>query len=212
MLLDRKRVKFWQRIIFALMALLMVGFGLTGILGAFPGCSSGPESITDRIDALEKQLKASPGDPTTLLALAQAFQQEGAQEVQGSEQQTVAFAAAAEHYEAYVQALQDSTKAADVQRRLDALAALAGIYSGLRDYEKLVQVYGKITDLQPNNAENYLYYGQAAQNAGQKDVAILAYRKFLELAPDSPYAKDVKGILDELTGKASPSPSPGGSQ
>jgi tetratricopeptide (TPR) repeat protein len=211
-LLDRKRVKFWQRIIFAVMALLMVGFLLTGILGAFPGCSGGPASVTDRIKALEKQLKASPGDPTILLALAQAFQQEGAQEVQGSEQQITAFAAASQHYEEYVQALQDSTEAADVQSRLDALAALAGIYSSLRDYEKLVRVYGRVTDLQPNNAENYLYYGQAAQSAGQNDVAILAYRKFLELAPDSPYAKDVKGILDELTGKASPSPSPGGSQ
>jgi predicted TPR repeat methyltransferase len=73
-------------------------------------------------------------------------------------------------------------------------------------------VYGRITELQPNNAENYLYYGQAAQNAGRSDIAILAYQRYLELAPDSPYAKDVKSLLDQLTGKASPSPTPGGSQ
>jgi tetratricopeptide (TPR) repeat protein len=212
LLLDRKRVKFWQKIIFSFMALLMAGFLLTGILGAFPGCSGGPESIGDRIKQLEAQLKASPGNPQTLLALAEAYQQEGAQEVQGSEQQQAAFAAAAEHYEEYVEALGESTATADKQRRLDALAALAGIYSNLRNYDKLVGVYARVTDLQPNNAENYLYYGQAAQNAGKSDLAVLVYRKFLELAPDSPYAKDVKELLDELTGKASPSPSSGGSQ
>jgi tetratricopeptide (TPR) repeat protein len=211
-LLDRKRVKFWQKIIFSFMALLMVGFGLTGILGSFPGCSGGPAPVSDRIANLKKQLKASPADPTTLLALAQAYQQQGAQEVQGSEKQTSAFAAAALQYEEYLKTLQNSTSAADKQLRLDALASLAGIYSNLNEYDKLVNVYGRLTDLQPNNAENYLYYGQAAQSAGQTDIAILAYQKYLELAPDSPYAKDVKGLLDQLTGKASPSPTSGGSQ
>jgi tetratricopeptide (TPR) repeat protein len=209
-LLDRKRVKFWQKIIFSLMALLMVGFGLTGILGAFPGCSGGTPSAGDRIEQLKQEIAASPNNPVTLLALAEAYQQLGAQEVQGSEQQSAAYLAAAEHYEEYLATIDSSADAASKQKALNALATLAGIYANLREYDKLVTVYGRITDLQPNNAENYLYYGQAAQNAGKTDVAILAYGKFLELAPDSPYAEDVQGILDELTGAASPSPSPGG--
>jgi len=207
-LLDRKRVKFWQKIIFSIMALLMVGFLLTGVLGAFPGCGGGPAPVSDRIKTLQQEVKVSPGNTVSLLALAEAYQQQGAQETQGSDAQKAAFASAAAAYEKYLEALDAQGATASTQKKLDALTSVAGLYANLQEYDKLVNVYGRITDLQPNNAENYLYYGQAAQNAGKTDIAILAYRKYLELAPNSQYSKDVKSVLDQLEGKASPSPSP----
>lgn len=209
MLLDRRRVKFWQRIIFGFMALLMAGFGVAGVLGAFPGCGGGgPAPITDRIEELEARLQAQTSPkPATVLALAQAYQTLGAQEPQGSESQATAWLTAADYYQRYIDQLGDAEDAATRQRLLDTYATLASIYSSLGDAEELVRVYGRLTDLQPNDADNYLYYGQAAQNAGRTDLAILAYRKYLELEPDSQFAADVRGLLEELTGEPEPSPS-----
>jgi len=210
-LLDRRKVKFWQKIIFSIMALLMVGFGLTGILGAFPGCSGSEVSTSDQIESLKTKLKASPGDPATLLALAEAYQQAGAQSTDADEQ-TADYVTAAKYYERYLDELEDSTTAADKQKRVDALGILAGLYSTMEKYDDLVRVYGQITDLEPKKAENYLYYGLAAQNAGKNDVAILAFQKYLELAPDSADAPEVQDALDQLLGSASPSPTSGGSE
>jgi tetratricopeptide (TPR) repeat protein len=163
-----------------------------------------PSSPDEEIDRLKEQLRASPGDSATLLALGEAFQQQGAGEEDGSERQVMAFAASAGYYEQYAATLQESTEATDKQRKLDVLSTLAGLYANLQQYDKLVSVYGRITELRPSDADNYLYYGQAAQNAGRNDIAIMAYRKFLMLAPNSTYANDVKEILDELVGAASP--------
>jgi len=208
-LLDRKRVKFWQRIIFGLMALLMAGFGIAGVLGAFPGCGGGgPAPITDRIEQLEAKLQASPGAATTLRSLAEAYQQLGAQQPQGSEAQIAAWQTAADSYQRYIEALGDpADDAGTTQKLVDTYIILASLYTQLGDAEALVRVYGQLTDLQPNNAENYLYYGQAAQNAGRTDLAVLSYRKYLELEPDSQFAADVRALLEELTGEPEPSPS-----
>ena len=58
MLLDRRRIKYWQRWIYALMAILMVAFLIYIPLGS-QGCGAGTTTVqnpNDRITALKKQL------------------------------------------------------------------------------------------------------------------------------------------------------------
>jgi len=212
-LLDRKKVKFWQKIIFGFMAFLMVGFGISigAIMGAFPGCGAeGPKPAEERIEELQVQLKASPSSAATLLALARAYQEVGAQEPQGSDRQIAAWDQAAQYYELYVEQLEADVEAgggpARTQELVEAYKTLASLYTTIGDVDALVVVYGKLTDAVPNDADNYLFYGQAAQNAGQTDLAILAYRKYLELEPDSQFAEDVRALLEELTGEPVPAP------
>lgn len=207
MLLDRKRVKFWQRIIFGFMALLMAGFGIAGVLGAFPGCGGGgPAPVSERIEELEARVKASPR-PATYLTLAEAYQQLAAEQQQGSDSQSAALTTAADYYERYIESLGEPQDAAATQKLVDAYTTLASLYTTLGDAEAVVRVYGQLTDLQPENADNYLFYAQAAENAGRTDLAILAYRRYLELEPDSQFATDVRSRLEELTGEPEPSPS-----
>lgn len=215
MLLDRKKVKFWQKIIFGFMAFLMVGFGISisAIMGAFPGCGAqGPASAEERIEELQVRLEASPSSAATLLALAEAYQQVAAQEPQGSDRQITAWDQAAQYQELYVEQLEEAVKGsddpADINDLVTAYETLGSLYTNLGDVGSVVTVYGKLTDLVPNDADNYLFYGQAAQNAGQTDLAILAYRKYLELEPDSQFSDDVRALLEELTGEPVPAPSP----
>lgn len=203
MLLDRKRVKFWQKIIFSLMAVLMIGFGLWGVLSALPGCNSDQQvtSVDDRIARLKQQVKASPSDQQLVQELAAAYQEQAAQYEPGSNDQVIALERAARYTQQYVDILAASQATSAKKDLTDAYGTLAGIYSNLQDYDALVRVYAALTELQPDDAETYLFYAQAAQSAGKADVAILAYRKYLELEPQGDYAEEVRDLLDDLVGE-----------
>ena len=57
MLLNRKRVKFWQKIVFGFMAALMASFLIFGYSGIASGCSH-RSSLNSGNSALDSQLKA----------------------------------------------------------------------------------------------------------------------------------------------------------
>ena len=62
----------------------------------------------------------------------------------------------------------------------------------------LVGVYQKLARLQPAESGTQIQLAQSAENAGQADVAIAAYKRFLKLAPDDPNALQAKARIKVL--------------
>jgi CheY-like chemotaxis protein/tetratricopeptide (TPR) repeat protein len=50
----------------------------------------------------------------------------------------------------------------------------------------------------PSRAEGYVYLGNAEQEAGKHEEARTAYKKYLELAPNGPFAQELRAILSNL--------------
>ncbi len=61
-----------------------------------------------------------------------------------------------------------------------------------------VEMYRKITEIQPNDPSVQLELAQAAQSANDVATTIAAYKAFLKLAPDDPTAPEVRRILKQL--------------
>ncbi len=71
------------------------------------------------------------------------------------------------------------------------------MYDTLGDYQAETGVYGQLTEIRPRNADYFFGMGNAAINAGDTNGALLAFQRFLELAPDDPAAPDVKAWIKE---------------
>jgi tetratricopeptide (TPR) repeat protein len=214
MLLNRQRVKFWQKIIFGFMAVLMAGFLIFGYSGVASGCNSGKgtgtsnSALDNQVKAAVATLKKNANDPTALLSAAQGYQAAGyVQNGLPSSSQTNDLTRALSYYERYF-ALPDSALGAAAKGlRFKALENEAVIYSELVDYKSAVATYKKMLKLQPHNTVLYLQLAANASASGDKAGAIAAYETFLKLDPHSQYAAQVKVALTQLTATASPSPS-----
>ena len=104
------------------------------------------------------------------------------------------------------------TKGVDArQLRIDTLEQLVSVYLFLQDYQMATSVYGQITNLQPKDAQSFFDMATVAIKAGDTNTALLAFTRFLKLAPDSPDADLVKEWLAANSGTPSPSPSPSAS-
>ena len=68
MLLDRRKVKFWQKIVFGVMAFLMAAFLVVGYSGVLNGCTwfnSSQQDVTEELDQqIAKYQAAVDADPT----------------------------------------------------------------------------------------------------------------------------------------------------
>jgi hypothetical protein len=210
LLLDRRRIKYWQKWIYSLMAILMVAFLIYIPLGS-QGCGAGTattQTSTDRVAALKKQLKASPGVAATVLALAQAYQLAAGQQTSASAQQKADLTNAAAYYQQYLDATKDQKTAAAVRIRIDTLQTQAAVYASLIGYAKAVDVYEELTAMQPENASFFAQLGQFAISATQNNIALLAFTRYLQLAPNSPDAKTIRDWVKKNSGaSASPTPS-----
>ena len=206
MLLDRRRIKYWQRWIYALMAVLMVAFLVYIPIGT-RGCSSTSgtsQTPTDRIAALKKQLQASPGVSATMLTLAQAYQVAAGQQASGSAQYQADLTNAAAYYQQYLDATKSLTTTEAVRNRINTMETLSSVYSNLSQFAKAVTIYEQLTAMQPDNADFFLQLGSFAVNASQKNVALLAFTRYLQLAPNSAEAKTVKDYIKKNTASATP--------
>jgi tetratricopeptide (TPR) repeat protein len=210
LLLDRRRIKYWQKWIYGLMAVLMVAFlvyipiGTQGCSGSSPSTN---QAAKDRIATLKTQLQASPGVAATMLALAEAYQLAAGQQTSGSSQQQADLTNAAAYYQQYLDATKDQKTATAVRQRIDTMQTLASVYSNLSDFAKAVTIYGQLTAVQPDNAEFFLQLGSFAVNASQKKVALLAFTRYLQLAPNSPEAKTIKEYIQKNSTSATPTAS-----
>ena len=63
-----------------------------------------------------------------------------------------------------------------------------------------IKVLSDFTKRNPKNTDGFLALGQTAQQAGQTDIARLAYQRFLKLEPDGTQADLVRDQLAQLQG------------
>ena len=78
--------------------------------------------------------------------------------------------------------------------REQAMQQLGLIYNDLGDYAKAQAVYTKLTELKPKDPDNFLALGETAVSAQDTDTAILAFGRYLQLAPDSPRRPGDQGL------------------
>lgn len=205
MLLDRRRVKFWQKWVFGAMAVLMALWLVSIPIGRWVGCDNSSGSGTtldDEIATLQQRVTASPSDLDAQLQLAETLVRRANQQAPDSQGRTDDLRAAAAAYERYVEQLAATkgTKAEKKEaRRLQvaALEDLVSVYRMLNDYQLMTSVYGQLTDLRPKNAQYFYDMGRTAILAADLATAQLAFTRFLELAPDSEEAAAVEGWLQE---------------
>jgi tetratricopeptide (TPR) repeat protein len=213
MLLNRQRVKFWQKIIFGFMAVLMAGFLIFGYSGVASGCShnsvinSGSSTIDKQVKTAVATLTKNPKSPTALLAAAQGYQSAGyAQNGLPSATQSDDLTKALSYYDRYLALPDSALGAAATGLRFDALQSMAQIYGELIDYKSAVTAYRKMLKLEPRNYLLYVSIGSNSAAAGDTAGAITAFKAFLKVDPHSQYTAQVKAQLAQLQASASPSP------
>lgn len=193
MLLDRKKINKWAKVMAAILAVV---FGLSFVaLGVGSGVNlnwsdlwnsigkktqSGPNTPEQNIKVYAATLQTDPSNEVALLGMATAYRQ-----------------------------LQQPVKQAEYLEKLAAVKPtdasiqlqLAAIYMSAeaRDYQAAVRVLNKATTLDPANADAFLQLGSALRGAGDTKAAILAWNRYLELAPDGTMAATVKEQLVLLT-------------
>lgn len=207
MLLDRKRTKFWQRIVFIAMAVLLVVFLVApSLAGDSLGCggeSASTDQFAQEIKTYKAAVTADPADPQAWRDLADAYvtqvEAQHGQDVPYTAQQTAQLALAVKAYRKSAKLWGEQTGTDAKTERAATLEDLAGLYDRLGQYDKAVRVFGDLTELQPRNADYFFGLANAAINAGDTNNAVLAFQRFLELAPNDPLAPDVKAWIEENT-------------
>lgn len=193
MLLDRKKINRYAKV---MAVVLVVVFGLSFVaLGVGSGVNlnwndlwssigsksqSGANTPEQNIKAYTATLQTDPTNEVALLGMATAYRQ-----------------------------LQQPVKQAEYLEKLAAVKPtdasiqlqLATIYMSAeaRDYQAAIRVLNKATTLDPSNAEAFLQLGSALRGAGDTKAAVLAWNRYLELAPNGTMAATVKEQLALLT-------------
>jgi tetratricopeptide (TPR) repeat protein len=209
-LLDRRKVKFWQRIVFGAMAFLMAAFLVVGYSGVLEGCSfrgeeeSATDAINKEIVAQEAAVAAAPDDAQELVQLGELYVERGNLQPLGSSAQTSDWDKAAAAY-ARADELLAEEKGPDVkQQRLNVLTKLVDVQLFLEDYAGATSTYGIITGVTPKDAQAYFEMASVAINAGDTSTALLAFNRFLELDPDSPDAPAVEEWIEQNSSSTAP--------
>jgi len=158
------------------------GVGGMNVLDAF-SCSNGNTTAStafeDRIAALQATLAQNPKDIITLQALATAYI--------GNED----FTNAAKYLELAI--------AADPTQR-DIYLKLASVYKdSLSDYRSAVAVLNKAQAQFPDDPDVYLQLGLAQRSLGNTSAAILAWQKYLSLAPNGSQAQTIRDQIATMT-------------
>jgi len=211
-LLDRKRVKFWQKWIFLFMAILMASFLIFGYSGVLQGCSnrvglSQANPYEQQIKELTAKVRANPNDGQAILSLAEAYQAHASTQTTGSSAQSGDYANAIAYYERFLKLKKAQQGATPRASQVQALEALGQLYVAIGDWSKVVNVYERLTTLEPKKADYFYSLGVAAQQAGDTQQALLAFTRYLQLAPNSAEAATIKQWMKQQAQSASPGPS-----
>ncbi len=84
-----------------------------------------------------------------------------------------------------------------------AQARISAAYTQLQaTATKAETAYKKLAALSPDDATLQIQLGQASQSAGDTATALVAYRRFLKLAPNDPLAPQVKRVITALKQQA----------
>jgi tetratricopeptide (TPR) repeat protein len=215
-LLDRRKVKFWQKIVFGAMAVLMAAFLIFGYSGVLNGCDflnaqeSAGETLDEQLATHLAAVEVDPKDVDAWTSLAETYVLRANQQAQGSDAQTADWREAAVAYKRAGKLLAKQKGAAAKEQRLEVLDRLVDVHLFLQDYQAATSVYGEITALRPKDPQAYFEMASVAINAGDTNTALLAFTKFLELDPESPDAPAVKDWIEQNA--PSPEPTKGSGQ
>ncbi|MBN1628194.1 MAG: tetratricopeptide repeat protein [Thermoleophilia bacterium] len=207
MLLDRRRIKKWAKWIALILAIVFaasflflgVGYGGAGfdLSQLFRGgCSAEtdttePQTGEEKLNTLLAAYEANPQDTTNMLAIATAYEDlYEAGEGEGTE------------YLNYASAF--LRNAIDVDPTLkDVYLRVADIYltgiASTEAYTAAAEVLNKATTVDPQNPQIYLKLGIAHQNLNNRQAAVLAWQKYLELDPNGEMADVVREQIKVLT-------------
>jgi cytochrome c-type biogenesis protein CcmH/NrfG len=195
LLLDRKRINKWAKWVALLLAIVFAagflfmgvgyggaGFNLSELFTGDKSVKDNPQTPEDKIAAYQAQLTQNPKDVAALIGLATVYQQN----------EDLLRAAAY---------LQLALEADPSQKEL--YLRLANIYmSGdVSNYAAAVEVLNKATQVDASNPDVFLKLGTAQNSLGNTEAALLAWQKFLVLAPDDDMATVVQEKVDELSKK-----------
>jgi cytochrome c-type biogenesis protein CcmH/NrfG len=194
-LLDRKRINRWAKwmaltlaIVFAIsFVALGVGSGTSGMnWSALWSSISGKKTQTTaasssdaQIKALQATLATDPNNVDALLGLAKQYE--------SLQQRTQAA-----QYLERAAALQPTNK--------DIFLRLGNIYLNTNslNYTSAVRVMNAYTQIAPTDPQGFLMLGVAQRGVGNSKLAILAWNKYLELAPNGDMAATVKSQIDQM--------------
>jgi len=210
-LLDRKRVKFWQKWVFLFMAIVMGGFLIMIPLTQGKGCGGATSSVTKQLDAdvtkYEAQVKTDPTNVDAWISLAEALQSRSNSQTAQSAAQNNDLSAAAAAYGKATTLLAKQKGAAAKAKLLDTLQKIVVVALTLKDYQAAAATYAQITALSPKDAQSFFYWGDAASKAGDTKTALLAFTRYLQLAPNSPDAAAVRAWIKANTPSTTPTAS-----
>lgn len=201
MLLDRKRINFWARwtaillaIVFALGTVLLgVGSSTGDVLAGCAGDNSVQQSGYGNVEMeLKDRLQQNPGDTATIKELAVYYDQNGQ------------YAAAVQYYDEYLTKTPGDLPVMEKKMIASFNAGKsqmnAGDYAqGAVSLQAAVDTANQIIALNPNSANAYKYLGDAARQLGQNDVALTAYSRFLEIAPNDYSANRIREEIARLS-------------
>lgn len=206
MLFDGKHQKVLTKVVAIIAIVAFAGFGLVaGGLAVSGGCASSDplqQAIDDsqarvataksNVTAAQAAVKASPRSATAKQDLAQARAD------LGTALSSLAQARLAKSTTDPA-ALTDAQAAAkSAPGDQDVVLALVTVATSQNNPAAALPAVAAYTRINPRDAQMYAYWGQLAEQAGQRNQAVLAYQRFLELAPDDTVAPDIRRRLDEL--------------
>jgi len=211
-LLDRKRVKFWQKWVFLFMAIVMAGFLIMIPITQGSGCGGATSSVTKQLDAditrYEAQVKTDPTNVGGWIALGDAYQSRANAQTPKSTAQTNDFAAAVIAYGKATALLEKQKAAAAKTQLLDTYQKMVSVDLALKDYQAAASTYGQITVLTPKDASTFFDWASVATQAGDTNTALLAFTRYLQLAPNAPDAAQVRAWIKANTPSTTPTPKP----
>ena len=201
MMMNRERIGFWVKLLsivlaaFFLLSFIFLGIGTNLNYNIFDlfGNQNQPKQADqtpdpqEQIQAAEKELKQDPKDPEKIKNLAGLYYTAG-------------------RYDDAVRVLQKGREAAPKDEEIPAL--LGQIYtqqaqmaSGDKQKElqkKAGDAFADAAKAQPDNAEAYLFAGQAYDQASQPADAIKYYNEYLDREPKGENAAKVKDRISAL--------------
>lgn len=211
MLFDGRHHKKVIKAIAIVTVIVFAGFGLVvGGMAVGGGCAAADPLVQAVDDAQERvttaqanlssaqaAAKASPKSATAKADLAQAHTDVG-----------IALSSLAQARLAVSgtdpQALADAQAAAkSAPGDQDVVLGLVTIATSQNNPSSALPAVAAYTRINPRDAQMYAYWGQLAEQAGQRNQAILAYQRFLDLAPQDTVAPDIRQRLAELTKQGS---------
>ncbi len=80
----------------------------------------------------------------------------------------------------------------------DVLVDLGACYHALRQPQKAIREFERALGIQPDHAVAHFNMGVALADVNEKDRAVEFWKRFIELAPDSPLADTIGNIIENM--------------